>query len=239
MPEKLTIAEAAQVALEKLGRPSSIHEIYETIIALGLYRFNTDVPEHVLRTEIRRKTDGVERVDSSQETFFRLVGDEIYDVVKEPAKRRSAIGMKRIHRATDKEEIIKLLTSDSVGVFREIWRLLLFSASLGFKRSRREKLAAVETGKGIDQSSFGNNPVWPGILYLIGLVDSDSTDVLKASEDSEDERIAIFEEFANGGLAILKEEFAARNCNLETLLNFIHSQVESSSAKKPNLDIAI
>ena len=235
----MTIGDAAEKALRHIGRPSTIHEIYETILTLRLYSFNTDIPEHVLRTEIRRKTDGVERVDSSQNALFRLAGDEIYDVVNAPIKRRNAIGMKRIHRATDKEDIIKLLTSDSLGIFREIWRLLLFSAVLGYKQNRREKLAAVETGKGIDQSSFSNNPAWPGILYLICLVDSDSTNVLTASENSEDERITIFEEFANGGLAVLKEQFTSTNCSMDTLLTYIQTEVPSDTGGTPNLQITI
>ena len=52
-------------------------------------------------------------------------------------------------------------------------------------------------------------------------------------------RIAVFEEFANGGLAILKEEFAARNCNLDGLLVFIETQIASASAKPANLKISI
>lgn len=158
---------------------------------------------------------------------------------KDSSKRRGAIGMKRIHRATDKEDIIQLLTADGTGMFREIWRLLLFAAVLGQKNGRREKLAAVETGLGIDQSSFGNNPAWPGGLYLLGLVETDATEVLCASEEAEDERIAVFEEFANGGLAILKQEFAARNCNLDTFLIFIETQIASTSAKPANLKISI
>ena len=158
---------------------------------------------------------------------------------KDSSKRRGAIGMKRIQRATDKEDIIQLLTADGTGIFREIWRLLLFAAVLGQKNGRREKLSAVETGRGIDQSSFGNNPAWPGVLYLLGLIETDATEVLCASEEAEDERIAVFEEFANGGLAILKGEFAARNCNLDTFLIFIETQIASTSAKPANLKISI
>lgn len=153
-------------------------------------------------------------------------------------KRRGAIGMKRIRRATDKEDIIQLLMAEG-GLFREIWRLLLFAALLGHKQSRREELGDTEAGRGIDQSSFSNNPSWPGVLYLLGLVETDATDVLCASEEAEDHRITVFEEFANGGLAILKEEFTARNCNLDTLLLFIETQASATPSKPVNLKIAI
>lgn len=205
-----------------------------------MYEFNTPTPEHVLRTEIRRKTLGVERVDLSSDIFFKLADDELYELMKEPAKRRGAVGIKRIQRASDKEAIIELLTSESVGAFKEIWRLLFFAAMVGFKNGRREPLASIQSGEGIRQDSFANNPVWLGTVYLLGLVETEgSTDVLRASEDSEDERIQIFEEYANGGLAILKEAFAASNGSLDDLLTFIQSQTESAAPKKADLQIAI
>jgi len=235
----ITIAQAAKIAIQKMGRPCSVREIYDKIIDLGLYEFNTPVPEHVLRTEIRRKTDGVERCDSSKEMMFKLSGDDFYDVMKDSTKRQVQIGMKRIQRANDKEVIIQLLTADSSGVFKEIWRLLLFAAVLGFHNKRREPLIAVDSGKGIDQSSFGNNPAWPGVLYLLGLVETSQTDVLKSSEDSEEERVTVFQEYANGGLAILKEEFETRNCNIEALLTFVQAQIDTTPPKQPDLEITI
>ncbi len=152
-----TIAEAARIALQKLGKPGSVAEIYQKIIELGLYEFNTPTPEHVLQTEIRRKTIGVERVDLSGDVFFKMIGDELYEVMKEPTKRRGTVGIKRIQRASDKESIIELLTSESVGAFREIWRLLFFAAMVGHKNARREPLASTQTGEGIRQDSFANN----------------------------------------------------------------------------------
>lgn len=234
-----SIAEAACIALRKLGRPSSIGDIYNTIIELGLYDFNTPTPEHVLRTEIRRKTVGVERVDMSEVMIFTMPQNEIYDIMKEPTKRRGALGIKRIQRASDKEDIIKLLTSDTFGAFREIWRLLFFAAMVGFKNSRREPLVSTGSGEGIRQDSFANNPVWSGTLFLLGLVESSSTEVLRGTEEAEDERIKIFEEYANGGLAILKEEFEASNDSIDSLLYFIQSHTGGIPKSVPDLDISI
>jgi dnd system-associated protein 4 len=234
-----TIADAARMALQRIGKPATIDEIYKKVIELDLDEFNTPTPEHVLRTEIRRKTLGVDRVDLSADVFFKMVGDELYELMKEPTKRRGAVGMKRIQRAGDKDAIIELLTSDSVGAFREIWRVLFFAAMVGFKNAKREPLTSTQTGEGIRQDSFANNPVWLGTVYLLGLVETEGTDVLRATEDSEDERIKIFEEFANGGLQILKETFETSNGNLDTLLTFIQSQTESTATKTPDLQIAI
>lgn len=239
MKAERTIAEAARIALDRIGKPSSIQEIHRKIVELRLYEFNTPVPEHVLRTEIRRKTAGVERVDLSDDIFFQMTENEVYALMKEPTKRRGTVGMKRIQRASDKEAIIQLLTSDSVGAFREIWRLLFFAAIVGFKNGRREPLGATQGGEGIRQDSFANNSVWHGTLYLLGIVETGKTDVLRATEEAEDDRIRIFEEYANGGLAILKQEFETSEGNLDALLTFIHSQTESASSRTPDLQVVI
>jgi dnd system-associated protein 4 len=120
---------------------------------------------------------------------------------------------------------------------RENWRLLFFSALVGFKNGRREPLVGVQTGEGIRQDSFANNPVWQGTLYLLSLVENQSPDVLQSTEEAEDERIKIFEEYANGGLALLKEHFASSSNSLDSLLTFISSQTET--AANPDLSVTI
>jgi len=241
MNENATIAQAAQQALQSLARPASIEEIYSEILRLELYQFNTPTPEHVLRTTIRRHTEGVERVDSSDMMLFEMPESEIYCLVattKATTRKKAGTGMKRIQRASDKEEIIKSLMSDQLGVFKEIWKLLLFASQVGIKNGKRELLKSVDSGKGIDQSTFGNCPSWPGILYLISLVESGATDCLCGSSDAEDDRISVFQEYANGGLSILKDFFSDRPLDLDGLLAFIESQ-RGENAGRPDLELTI
>ncbi len=148
------------------------------------------------------------------------------------------MGMKRIQRASDKEEIIKSLMADHVGIFKEIWRLLLFAAHVGIKNSRREPLRSVDSGKGIDQSTFGNCPAWLGVLYLMSLVESESTNALSGLGEAEDQRILVFQEYANGGLSILEEFFSGRPLDLDGLLVFIDSQIIGEIGK-PDLELTI
>lgn len=111
-----------------------------------------------------------------------MVGDEMYALANggktRASKMNSTTGIKRIHRATDKEEIIRLMTSDQMGVFREIWRLLMFAAQIGYRNARRDPLKIIDSGKGIDQSTFGNSPAWPGVMFLISLADAGAAEVL-------------------------------------------------------------
>jgi dnd system-associated protein 4 len=219
-----TIVLAAVAALRKLGRPARVTEIYESIIKYDLYVFNTSVPQHVLRTTIRRHTKDVERADSFSAIYFSMVDEEVYgllDFARDNKPMNRTEGLRRIYRARDKEDFIEALTSQEIGVFREIWRILLFASQVGIQTTRREELGNYDRGKGIDQSTFGNSSAWPGILHLISLADTGSPDVLASSPQAEEDRIRAFEEYANGGLAVLQEHFSGGLVDLDGLLSFI------------------
>ena len=236
-----TIAEVAQKVLRDLGRAASIDEIYAEIVRRKLYEFNTTTPEHVLRTTIRRHTEGVERVDLSEDVLFELVSEDVYGLIsgtRTTTRKRAVSGMKRIQRANDKEEIIKSLLSDQVGVFKEIWKLLLFAAQVGMRNDKRLPLKGVDAGKGVDQSTFGNCPAWPGVLYLMTLAETKNSNCLSGSVEAEDDRVSVFQEYANGGLEILRDFFAGRPLDLDGLLAFIETQREES-AGRPDLELTI
>ena len=237
---KSTIVDVASKVLKILGKPSTIEEIFTAISDHDLYQFNTPTPEHVLRTTIRRHTKNVARIDASDKIHFELVGDDMYTIVENGTtpKKTAASGMKRIQRASDKEDIIKSLMADQVGIFKEIWRLLLFTAQVGYKNTAREQLKAPDPGKGIDQATFGNSPSWPGVLYLMALVESGRSDCLSGTSDAEAERITIFQEYANGGLSILKDFFSNRTVDLDGMIAFIDSQKEEN-AEMLDLELTI
>lgn len=242
MTNALLIRNAAEMALRNLGRAATIAEIHAEIVRCGLFQFNTPTPEHVLRTTIRRHTSNVDRVDAASLVLFSMVDDEVYalnpDQTSKQLRASVVTGIKRVHRATDKEEIIKLMTSEQLGVFKEIWRLLMFAAQVGYQNARREPLRVIDTGKGIDQSTFGNSPAWPGVVFLISLADAGAADVLGGSPENEEIRLAAFQEYANGGLAVLQEFFSSRPANMDGLIDFIDIQRMSPRAP-PDLELSI
>jgi len=86
-------------------------------------------------------------------------------------------------------------------------------------------LASFDSGKGIDAAIFGNTqPAWPGLLYLLALVETNSHTILQSGEDQDNEKIAIFEEYANGGLAILKERLEPSSYSLDSILDVVLSE---------------
>lgn len=247
MSGELTIWEAGEAALKALGGTAVVDEIYEKVIELGLYSFGVEERSgavHILDTELKRKSSHTPRTDRSSDAVFEIVGSGKFKLLGEKdqmktANKQKASGTKRIHRSKDKEQIISALMSDQVGVFKEIWRLLLFAAQLGHHAKRREALLSIDSGKGIDQATFGNSPSWPGVTYLMALVESDSAAVLQGTGKAEDERLAIFQEYANGGLALIEEQFDGRVIDLNGLLDLTSRHLRIGSDKKPDLDLSI
>jgi dnd system-associated protein 4 len=236
-----TIADAAVRAIKMLGKPSTIDDIFSKIKEERLYFFNTPTPKHVLRTVIRRHTRNAERVDSSANTLFDMVEHETYILTQldpQMLKNGPPTGIKRIHRSADKEEFIRAITGDNIGVFKEIWKLMIFAAQVGFSDNRREPLKAIDAGKGIDQSTFGNCASWPGIIYLMSLAETQKSDCLSGGQDGEESRLAIFQEYANGGLSKMQEFFRDRPMDLDGVVAFIESET-AKGGSVPDLDLSI
>ena len=145
--------------------------------------------------------------------------------------------MRRIQRDSRREELIKQLTGGEFPPFKEIWRLVLFAASVGYHYDRREKLGNIESGKAFP-STYISNPAWPGFQYLMALVCTGEPHILAGTEESDDQRLTIFEEYANGGLAVLREELEQRSYSLDALLQFISViEVAPTDVKLNDLEI--
>jgi dnd system-associated protein 4 len=243
MSANTTIADAAETALKSLGKPSTAEEIHGEILRLQGYTFNTRDPVHVVETELKRYSEESPRADKRDTPRFRMNSDKTFTMAtpEAPSSRRSpSVGIKRILRSSDKEDLIEELMSARIGIFREIWRLLLFAAQIGLKAKRREPLRSAETGKGIDQATFGNSSSWPGILYLMSLSETGDSGILASTPEGEDQRVQLFQEYANGGLTILKDFFGSRTLDLDGFLSFIeihHAQPSELSA--PDMDLVI
>lgn len=145
--------------------------------------------------------------------------------------------MRRIQRAVDKEDVVKAMTTGDAPLFKEIWRLLLFAAAVGYHCDKREKLGNVESGKAFPSTYF-SNPAWPGFQYLLALVCTGEPQSLAGTDESDDLRLTIFEEYANGGLAVLRDELEQRSYSLDALLQFISAiEVAPTAVKLDELEI--
>lgn len=147
--------------------------------------------------------------------------------------------MRRIQRARDKEKIVEALCGSSNAIFTEIWQLLLFAAAVGYRHQRREKLSDADSGKAINPQLFEKSPGGLGFQYLLALVADKSAEHLSSSEENDDFRITLFEEYANGGLALLGEELEKHSYSLDSLLTFIEQPESAAPAQGSLSDVKL
>ncbi|MBL6995467.1 DNA phosphorothioation-associated protein 4 [Desulfobacula sp.] len=141
--------------------------------------------------------------------------------------------MRRVHRDVCHEDTIRMLTNGDFAVFKEIWRLLLFSAALGIKRGRRRKIEKSDPGKAFSETYF-SSPGWKGFLYLISLVETGSSNCLRSSPDFQNDLITVFEEYANEGLHILERKLRTSNDLQEVFLDLLQND-KDAPARIPNV----
>ncbi len=143
--------------------------------------------------------------------------------------------MRRIRRDENHEDFIKDLTSGDGATFKDLWRVMLFAAILGFRIRRRSPLSSFDSGKAMPESYFANSPAWPGVLYLLGLVESRDTAVMGSKPEEQEVLLTTFEEYANGGLFYLRERLDEGQDRLKTLLDIIHEHSENIDHGEPDL----
>lgn len=136
---------------------------------------------------------------------------------------------RRIQRAEDKKHLVKTLTENQ-RPFATMANALMFAAGLGFLEGRRIPLG--KTAEAIPWEVFMNIGAETFIDMLAGVV-ADETDIL--SDERENDRLIIFEEYANGGLQIIQDRLAADNRPpLQILIDMV---LERESTTEPRTEI--
>ncbi len=133
---------------------------------------------------------------------------------------------KRIKIAKDKAKLVKDLKSaaDTTGPFQTYVEVMLFAAALGAKRKKRVPL--VEFSRDLDpirRDYFANNRC-ELVINLLAISETKEQNILADDEKSDEERIKIFEEYANGGLEILQDELRGAVDYAERILLILSSE---------------
>ncbi|MDY6936805.1 MAG: DNA phosphorothioation-associated protein 4 [Cyanobacteriota bacterium] len=117
----------------------------------------------------------------------------------------------RIRIAKDKADLVKALTASEeseTAPFQTYADTMVFAASLGVKKKRRSPLKEFSKREpapiGLDVFLSRG---YDRVLKLIAVTQTQDTHILSPTDpECEAKRVAIFEEFANGGLEVLREE---------------------------------
>jgi dnd system-associated protein 4 len=116
--------------------------------------------------------------------------------------RAANINRSRIHEEmVQRLAMIKLPGADRT-LFPTIRELLCFAALLGYSEGRRIPLDRSEGTEDVSYQQFERRDA-EDLIFLIALADSKDPEILK---DGEEGRCSeIFEEYANGGLQVLRD----------------------------------
>jgi dnd system-associated protein 4 len=133
---------------------------------------------------------------------------------------------KRIKIAKDKANIVKELkaSDDTSEPFQTYVDVMLFAAVLGAKRKKRVSL--VEFAKDLDpirRDYFDNNRC-ELVINLLAIYENKNQQILANDEKSDEQRLKIFEEYANGGLEILQDELRGAVDYAERIILILSSE---------------
>ncbi|BAB76613.1 DNA phosphorothioation-associated protein 4 [Anabaena sp. FACHB-709] len=148
----------------------------------------------------------------------------------------------RIRVAKDKAELVKslLASKDTTGPFHTYVEVMVFAAALGVKYKKRVPLG--ETTKRepspIPQENFASLG-HELIIKLLAVNETHDIEIISSREEEyEDKRTEIFEEYANGGLAILENELRGSVDYSERILLFLISERDNKETLEEEFDLS-
>lgn len=147
----------------------------------------------------------------------------------------------RIRVAKDKAELVKQLVAskDTTGPFQTYVEVMVFAAALGVKNKNRVALG--ETTKRdpspIPQENFASQG-HDLMIKLLAIIQTQDINILASRpEEYESQRTQIFEEYANGGLEILKNELRGAVDYSERLLLILISERDHQEQSAAEFDL--
>jgi len=136
---------------------------------------------------------------------------------------------RRVRRPAGKDQLLKSMTENQ-HPFATMADALIFAAALGFAEDRR--VAFEKSSEQIPWEVFANTGS-VAIIDMIAAAVDDEIEIL--ADDRADDRLTIFEEFANGGLEIVRDRLSSDHRParppLDTLLDLVHEYGEDEVPK--------
>jgi len=129
--------------------------------------------------------------------------------------------IRRIRRPEQHSDLLSELVDRDDGVFDTYKDALIFAAAFGAYVGRRESFEKV--AEPIDYQIFARHADQLALFDALAVYDREDIEVLSAERT--DERLTIFEEYANGGLSEIKEARAQFDQPLQDVVQRLIGQV--------------
>lgn len=143
-----------------------------------------------------------------------------------------------IRISKDKGDLLKNLTEEATSPFETYADVMIFAASLGYKRKKIVPLEEVAKKPEPIRPSIFTHRGYDSVINLLAISYTKDPKVLGSDEESRNEKIRIFEEYANGGLEILRDNLKGSVDYLETILLLLISERSSSQIKDREFDLS-
>lgn len=152
------------------------------------------------------------------------------------------MGANRVRVGKDKADLVKALTlgNDTTGPFQTYADAIAFAAALGAKRKKRVVLQEVSKKEpgAIAQEIFISRG-YDRLIKLLAISETKDINIISPNDaEAEETRIAIFEEYANGGLEILQEELRGAVDYTERLLLMMISERDQKNQPEGEFNLS-
>jgi dnd system-associated protein 4 len=124
---------------------------------------------------------------------------------------------RRIRVPDNKVDFIESMLKSAKGPFEMKAQVLGFAASYGIKYGERLQITKASQGESIRYSVFVGEKL-DTLINLLAITHTGDPKVLTRSDEMEDLRATIFEEFANSGLSLLEEKLKGEVKYTQSLL---------------------
>ncbi|NER22262.1 MAG: DNA phosphorothioation-associated protein 4 [Symploca sp. SIO1C2] len=152
------------------------------------------------------------------------------------------MGVNRIRIAKDKANLVQALTAskDTTGPFQTYADVVVFAATLGAQKNKRIPLGTISKKEPapIGLEIFVSRG-YDLVLKLIAIAETKDTKIISPSDNvAQEKRIRIFEEYANGGLDILRDELRGAVDYSEQLLLLLSAERFQEELTEDSFDLS-
>ncbi len=129
-----------------------------------------------------------------------------------------------IRIAKDKADLVINLVDEATSPFEYYADVMVFAASLGYRRKRSIPLEGVAKKPEPIRPDIFSRRGYNTAINLLGISHTKNQNILGSDEESNSDKVRIFEEYANGGLEIIKDRLRGSIDYLDTILLLLASE---------------
>ena len=139
-----------------------------------------------------------------------------------------------LRKSADYEQYFQELGNKPDKIFDSMKDVFMFAATLGFRKRKRMPIAK-SAGEDISLRIFKDED--ENIFNIIALTDTNEMSILLPDDEYREKKYKIIEEYANGGMSIMVEEFCKPIIDENAFRRFVETFEDSSGDhQKASLD---